>query len=175
MRDELNRVPRRVLIYFAATALVGILLASASVSADVVSPPPDECPVGSLGDTCHGGPYCRLSECTDDSRCDDGMTCQEVDLCVGGHHCYGRIGDGTTMQTSEGLCGDEGECERGDCETVRVCAPEPEPEAEEEEESTTPATQGAGCAIASSGSAAGLCFGLALMAVVLLRLRRRRS
>lgn len=173
MRYEPNRANRRVSLCLAMLALAGVLFVGATAGADVVSPPPEECPVGSSGHTCHGGPYCGLSECTDDSRCDDGMTCQEVQLCVGSHQCPGRIDEGTTHQTSEGLCGEGGECDSGACETVRICAPTPEPEPEEEEESTTPATEGTDCAIASSESAAAVFFGLALVAVVALRLRRQ--
>ena len=181
MRNELNRVNRRFSWYLAGLAVAGILFASVTGSADVVPPPPDECPIGSDGDTCHGGPYCRLSVCTDDSNCREG-TCQELEICVGSFLCPGRMGPGMTMQTSEGACTGGAECDSGTCETVRVCAPTPEPEPEDDDNdndtdgesgSTAPATQGAGCAIASSRTAGALFFGLAFFAAVMLRARRR--
>ncbi len=51
-------------VMLSGLAVLG-LVASASVAmADVVDMEPDNCPDGSRGATCHGGPYCAPIECT---------------------------------------------------------------------------------------------------------------
>ena len=59
--------------------------------ADAVGPPPADCPAGSFGDSCHGGPFCRPSTCESDAACAGGEICQEVKVCVGGVQCGGGI------------------------------------------------------------------------------------
>lgn len=75
-----------------ATALVG---SSSVASADIVSPPPDDCAPGARGHLDHAGGWCGPTTCTADADCLDlarfaaswggvahGYTCTAVDLCV---------------------------------------------------------------------------------------------
>ncbi len=51
-------------------------------AADVVGPPPDHCPNGSIPDSSHAGPTCWPSVCTTNSDCSGGEVCVERALCV---------------------------------------------------------------------------------------------
>ena len=87
-------------LVFAAT--LGVSLLPAGVAhADVVMPPPEDCPPGQVGTTSHGGPSCAreapkncapgyrgeiggscvLAACSSDPECEAGTRCLQVDAC----------------------------------------------------------------------------------------------
>lgn len=86
-------------VAFAAT--LSVLLSSVVARADVVMPPPDDCPQGQVGTTSHGGPACTreapkncapgyrgelggscvLAACSSDEECEAGTRCVQVDAC----------------------------------------------------------------------------------------------
>jgi len=87
--------------------------------ADVVDRPPADCPQGSVGDTCHGGPFCRPMTCSMDSECVGDATCQDVMACIGSIDCTGG-GGGTaadppiptiTGPCKDGVCGADTTCQ----------------------------------------------------------------
>ncbi len=97
------------------------LLATPSAWADMVPPPPDNCPSGATGESCHGGEYCRPYTCDDDSSCSGGRVCREEQICVGQYHCPGGIYGGESFPDSfESMCAN-GSCTAGTCETMKVC------------------------------------------------------
>ena len=99
-------------------ALLFLLFASAA-HADAVPGEPDTCPEGAVGDTDHGGPFCRPTECAAAIECkkkagywgkDKSFDCKpSVGLCVkkasGGH--------GSDRPTALGECDDDGDCSGG--------------------------------------------------------------
>jgi MYXO-CTERM domain-containing protein len=83
-------------------AAIAALLLSAPARADVVMPPPTDCPRGQVGVTSHGGPRCEieapkdcpngwdgalggtciLRPCANDSECGEGKECVEHAVCL---------------------------------------------------------------------------------------------
>ncbi|MDC3954948.1 hypothetical protein [Polyangium jinanense] len=118
--------------------------------ADVVGPPPDECPEGTEGGSCHGGPYCRPIECTSDAECGNGETCKDQPLCVSTISCVGLLPpDASPMDFEtpkiEALCPNGNECMQGaTCKTQKVCV--------SAASSSDGNDSGCGCRLASSGS-----------------------
>ena len=111
-----------------ASLLVTVLHRDAR--ADAVGPPPADCPAGSFGDSCHGGPFCRPSTCESDAACAGGETCQEVKVCVGGVQCGGGIEtlDDPPIPTFVGLCKDDGTCDgEATCQPLKQCVGAPDP------------------------------------------------
>lgn len=140
--------------------------------ADVVGPPPDDCPEGTQGQSCHGGPYCSPDACTTDGDCGAGETCAEVDACVGSVVCAGMLPPDADIEdyrvdTVEGLCPD-GTCTSGDCRTVRLCVADSPPPGGGDD-------GGCGCRIAppTGGSRAAWLVPLLPVALVLRRRARR--
>ena len=82
-------------------ATLGAFLTARVALADVVMPPPDDCPPGQVGTTSHGGPSCTreapqncapgyrgevggscvLAACSSDPECEAGTRCVQVDTC----------------------------------------------------------------------------------------------
>lgn len=107
-----------VVLLHAAISFFGV-----EARADAIDPPREDCPEGSRGESCHGGPYCApASACVDDSSCAEGETCQELDLCIGRIDCAGgwTPGEHFWEDTVTGTCSG-GSCSSGSCETRRVC------------------------------------------------------
>src|SRR5688572_2122441 len=80
--------------------------------ADVVRPEPEDCPVGSVGDTSHCGPICRMLECTGDGECNGGDTCQPTKACLHVGNCLmppPKVHGGAC--SPEGTCGGKDTCE----------------------------------------------------------------
>ncbi|HJL17774.1 MAG TPA: hypothetical protein RMH99_19065 [Sandaracinaceae bacterium LLY-WYZ-13_1] len=121
---------------FASFALAALVAAPAPVFADVVSPPPTDCPEGSGPvDFCHGPPTCSASTCATDEDCAGELVCRDRDLCTLEHCCSGRCcamdcGSPPTKYTHvEGPCGAGGTCDGfgASCTSIRVCVrPSPE-------------------------------------------------
>jgi MYXO-CTERM domain-containing protein len=144
-----------------AASLALVLFAASPALADVVGPPPEECPAGSRPSTAHSGPFCApTTSCEADADCETG-TCTEVRQCIETRGCGGLEppdAEPCTLEHVVGPCGDDGACEIGVCESRRAC-------------------DAGGCTVAAPGDprAGGLTWGAAaLLAGGLLRARRRR-
>lgn len=102
-------------IALSATAL----LAAPPARADVVPEPPMDCLDGTVGETCHGGPYCAPDTCTTDAECDAGKVCKDRDLCTATIDCGGMGGPAPTTEVTAS-CGEA--CPAGDtCSVLKVC------------------------------------------------------
>lgn len=111
----------------ASLAALALLLLSSDAHADAVPPEPDDCPEGAVGDTDHGGPHCRPTECTTSSECKDkagywgrdkSFTCKaDVGLCVKVVDIvYGK------RPTAMDDCDDDGDCDDGaKCIVTKRC------------------------------------------------------
>ncbi len=150
------------------TALAVIVALRSTALADVVGPPPTDCPTGSHGASCHGGAYCAPVTCVDSSSCTNGTTCLEVKWCIGQISCAGRWPFDAARpltDTFEGSCEGGGTCTKGTCKTIKVC--------------TVPGGsspgRGCSCSIASRTSPSDRAPGwLVPVLAALLFLRRRR-
>jgi hypothetical protein len=96
---------------------------SGSALADVVNPPPTDCPAGSVGQVSHAGPYCRADDCSADAtRCAAPSPCQSQALCsveIAG----ASMGGPFTVNNVVGPCAADGTCTKGVCTTQSVCMP----------------------------------------------------
>src|SRR5688572_26829168 len=91
--------------------------------ADVVGPEPESCPAGTIGRSCHGGPYCAPRGCAMDAECGEGAACVERTLCITRIGCAGGLppdADPADFEVDqvEGSCPDD--C-GGECRAERVC------------------------------------------------------
>lgn len=141
------RTPRHAPTRAALAALL-LLSGSRHARADVVGDPPPDCPAGSVGSVCHGGPFCRPVTCTADAECSDGGTCQDVMACIGGIQCGGLEGGGDPpIDTFEGVC-DKGACTgKSVCTAIKQCLPAGDP--------TTGGTATGGSGSATGGATTG--------------------
>jgi MYXO-CTERM domain-containing protein len=153
-----------------------VWLLAPAAAADAVPPPPDSCPAGSAGDSCHGGEYCRASGCTSDSDCSGGMACRELELCIGQIDCAGGWDPDagpSYSPTVEGSCSGGSACSAGSCELRRVCAmPGAGSSSGGEAEGPIEVDQGCGCSLPGTAGAGSLA-GLGFVAALGLGLRRR--
>lgn len=95
------------------------LLAAPPARADVVPEPPIDCLDGTVGETCHGGPYCAPATCATDADCDAGEVCKDTDLCTATIDCGGIDGPAPTTEVTAS-CGEA--CPAGDtCSLLKVC------------------------------------------------------
>ena len=148
-------------------ALLALLLVPSTAAADAVGPDPTDCPLGTVGTSCHGMEYCRPLSCTSSSDCDAGEICQSRDLCITSGTCGGLMPPDAepppprTVVTAS--C--SGACAEGACESRMVCVPD----------GTPPGTGdgGCGCRVAGAGSP---WLGLGAIALIgaLIAARRRR-
>ncbi|WP_096326016.1 MYXO-CTERM sorting domain-containing protein [Nannocystis exedens] len=96
--------------------------------ADVVEEPPADCPAGTKGNTCHGGPFCSPLKCFSDAECTDGATCQDTKGCIGWVDCGGGDGGPDPTPTLSSLCDGGEACGAGEtCEAIKLCLPVVEP------------------------------------------------
>jgi MYXO-CTERM domain-containing protein len=132
-------------------ALVALLLLApgARARADVVESPPEDCPPSSVGDTCHGGPFCKLITCTMNTDCTDGATCQDVMACVGSISCGGLEGGGDPpIPTTTGPCKEGGTCDgEALCKPIKQCVAPVDPTT-----GGTPTTGGSATGTATTGT-----------------------
>lgn len=95
--------------------------------ADVVPEPPADCPEGTEGQTCHGGPFCQPRVCTQNGDCGVGATCQDQALCIAGIDCSGGWEPDaapTLLQNAVGTCAGGAACGApSTCMTLKVCVP----------------------------------------------------
>lgn len=103
--------------------LILVLLCEGEARADVVGPPPKNCPAGyTRGDTCHAGPYCRLLPCVDNIKCSAGTTCQQHKLCIRKIDCSGRSPTPYWIDDVKGSCEGGALCSKGGtCTAVKIC------------------------------------------------------
>ncbi|MDI1447561.1 hypothetical protein [Polyangium sp. 6x1] len=110
---------------FGLSALASV--APTPARADVVGPPPDDCPEGTVGATCHSAPYCSPVACTSDAECGRGETCQDKPLCASTIVCAGLLPPDADLMDYErtkivGPCSDANACASGaTCKTQKVC------------------------------------------------------
>src|SRR5512137_443367 len=84
---SMRTIPAMIMV---AAILLGT---SGHARADVVGPPPDECPMGSQPGQSHSGPYCGPDLCQTDheaNRCSATESCQAMPLCVENRDYGGR-------------------------------------------------------------------------------------
>jgi MYXO-CTERM domain-containing protein len=148
--------------------------------ADVVGPPPTDCPSGSVGASTHSGPYCAPADCHTDMDCTGGATCQPMAVCIAQQACGGNgsfvdVGlypDGgaipaCTVDAMHGFCGVGAICSMGGaCPTRTVCYAPPS--------ATPPASGGCRCQVGAREAGGLTVVGLAGLALVIAARRRRR-
>jgi len=149
-------------------AMMAICHAS-SARADAVGMPPTDCPNGSWGESCHGGEFCTPSYCTDDGDCDDGRTCEVLDVCVARIDCAGGWnpeGEHYWNDTFQGLC-TEGpdDCITGVCQAISVCV--------SSDDASLSGRYACGCRAAGSSTSGWTPAAVLAVAVVALATRRR--
>lgn len=131
----------------------GLSLAG-TAAADVVPPEPTDCPAGSIGATCHGGPFCRPDTCDTQADCDAGFICEDTQACISTIDC-GGIGGPAPTDAFEGLCGGDGSCATGTCEARKLCLPEGGATAVSSSATTSGAGAGASSSVAGGNGGNG--------------------
>lgn len=159
-----------------------LLLLCADAHADKVMPPPEDCPVGSEGESSHAGPYCRPLDCGSDTDCEGGRVCREQPLCMK-TRAYRERHDNQehTRQEVTGVCGEGGAClDPSSCQAGKRCvaaaaAPSPATPPPASRPQPAPAPQvppkASGCAV--EGGVGAPVLPLVLVALVVLALQRR--
>jgi hypothetical protein len=121
-RNRTHAATSLVLAMAAAMTLLG-----GAAEADIVRPPPENCPTGSSGQTGHSGPYCAPRKCTADSACAKGERCEARKLCVKSKTLGGgrriRKEPPPTVEEVVGTCAGGSKCAAGSCTSLRVCVP----------------------------------------------------
>jgi hypothetical protein len=125
----MRRSKSRALLLLAAFGLSVVSTASTLALADALGPPPTGCPDGTIGDSCHGGQYCRAVTCNSTADCDAGQSCVPRGYCMTPVTCGGaiRLPDGgpvtTTVPSAGPVCTGATDCTGGaTCTTQNVCA-----------------------------------------------------
>ncbi|MEQ9320971.1 MAG: MYXO-CTERM sorting domain-containing protein [Polyangiaceae bacterium] len=109
-------------LLFATFVFLSLSFAS-TAAADAVPPEPTDCPAGSIGSTCHGGPFCRPDTCDTANDCDAGFICEDTQACISTIDC-GGIGGPAPTDAYEGPCGSGDSCTDGTCQPIKICLPE---------------------------------------------------
>ena len=92
-------------------------------AADVVGPPPDRCPNGSIPDSSHAGPTCYPSVCSGNGDCGQGEVCVERALCIEPVMGWSHGGQ-FSMDHAVTSCDGSGVCPPGaTCESDHRCMP----------------------------------------------------
>ncbi len=99
--------------------VLATMLWISAARADVIRPPPEQCPDGSRPTSTHAGPHCTPRDCENGEPCDEGLECQRVPLCVVERRFVSRAGPSST-RVIEGACPD-GSCAAGECQQMPVC------------------------------------------------------
>ena len=107
------------------TVMVWSLLGTSLAWADVVNPPPEDCPAGTQGSTCHGGPHCAPVDCGA-AGCKDGLECREVKYCAGVVNCAGMLmpDEDPSQYDTDAIyttCDADESCDMGTCQAFKVC------------------------------------------------------
>lgn len=119
-------------VWCALGVVLGLLVGWDAVAfADVVGPPPEDCPEGTMEASTHAGPVCWARECTGENAvtCNAPQSCQPRSYCIRDvvddrdNHYPDAVG----LCDAQGQCGDDYErCFPGDtciveCETLELC------------------------------------------------------
>jgi len=104
--------------------VVALVACASAARADVVMPPPEVCPDGASGESCHGGEYCRPWTCVDGRRCRGETSCRDFGVCIRQFDCAGRGGPWYTDEVI-GTCDNGEPCAGGECKKLLACAPPP--------------------------------------------------
>jgi hypothetical protein len=134
-------LPRMLTTSLVVVAALAWLLATPAAQADVVEPPPDDCPAGTEGSSSHCGSYCWPQICVDSSDCTGGKTCQALALCLEQTECGSHWDPDAApviINKASRSCASGAACASGTCETIDVCAEDQSGEALEVD-------QGCGC------------------------------
>lgn len=169
----------RSLASHSLAALLALVLggASAPVRADALSPPPTDCPEGSVGASSRWGTHCEWRPCGD--ACPTNMrgemlACsgREIAMCVeSSSYAAQNVQQGPrvvsmpaeTWNVAHGPCGADGSCARGQCVRARACvAP------------GSPAAGGGMCSAARGPLGHGAGMAIAAIGVAILTRRRAR-
>ena len=162
------RVGGLVLMAALAVSVVGF-----DARADVVEPPPEDCPPGTYADSNHGGPHCAAGYCPDAGACPEDMPCQPTDFCVEETYVVTMSG-AFTLEAVVGACPDGQTCDAGVCQRLDVCYGELEGLPRSQVAPNADDDGGCGCrAGAGSGTSAWAALALPL-AVGTIRRRRLR-
>lgn len=92
---------------------------SAPAFADVVMPPPSQCPEGSKPTTSHAGPTCEPTTCKKDKDCKSGQRCVSWPLCVEKRRGYSH-GFPFTVMHATAVC-PKNTCAKGSCQKAMRC------------------------------------------------------
>lgn len=161
-------------------ALVALVLFASPARADVVMPPPDDCPAGTTPATSHTGPHCVLAPPCDEAACSAGERCAPVRLCQTQVACGGWSVGNPDCHETHVTAGPE--C-AGTWIEHPACAAEVAAETSTEttettETETAPATvpeRGGGCAHCTVGRASPPGAALVVLALALAARRLRRQ
>jgi hypothetical protein len=107
--------------WFVVLLALTLFVCSGAAWADMVQPPPENCPPGTYGASTHAGQYCVPRPCVGAGGCATGTACAIKRLCFSERPYTNMTGSGT-VNAIEGSC-DDGLCVRGDCRAMRVCLP----------------------------------------------------
>lgn len=133
--------------------------------ADVVDPPPENCPAGTNPGSSHSGPICSpRPACMSDVMCGGGEACEEVRLCVVQRPCGGLLPPDAGpcfIDHAVGFCGADGSCGEGTCVIRDVCAAP-----------GSTSGGGCGCSVTRGPSAIAIAAAFALLSLVLGRRMR---
>lgn len=102
------------------TWIMTIATYSGWAQADVVSPPPADCPEGSSGAVSHAGPFCAAIDCSADASKCGVRGCESRSICL--EDIEGVSAGGPfTVKNVKGPCAADGTCAVGTCTTLSVC------------------------------------------------------
>lgn len=166
--------------------MVTLMLAGAGPAAgDAIGPGKPDCPPGTTGDSDHYGSYCAAGTCQNVAACAPKQRCQAHALCVQQVVYHSPRGD-THRARAMGTCSKTRPCKApAKCVVARRCVPENTPLPDITRETApvskvtpgggAPQKQGCGSCVVGPGSpgAGGGVIGLLLMALLVLRRRRR--
>lgn len=154
---------------------LALLFVTAPALADVVGPPPDECPRASTPSSSHSGPLCVPSNSCDPASGCDGGACVAIKQCIEKVACGGMMPPDAgpcTVDNVVGECGSGDSCSVGTCTERSICST-----GSDGSSSTSGSNDddgGCGCRAAGGDSAPeGAAWLLLLGAVALGRGRRR--
>jgi MYXO-CTERM domain-containing protein len=163
------------------------LLGAPAAYADAVPQAPETCPPGTIGQSSHAGPFCRVTTCSTDADCErwsarKQYVCRRVaPVCVGEmdvsapHMRVPDAGRGTT-KVADAACGPGGTCSPGwTCETASRCVDADGPAAAGPSGGTGTGKSGCGCRVgAEQGGDVVAAIGAGALLVGIARRRRER-
>ncbi|MFO0747107.1 MAG: hypothetical protein U1F43_15810 [Myxococcota bacterium] len=150
---------------------LGCLAGGGTARADKIPGPPETCPPGATPESCHGGPYCAVTECDPSTPCPAGMGCQPVEGCFRRLNCAGDVNPEDLPRYVRWSFDAPCDAARSCCSTRSICVAAAPPA-----RSATPATATAAPSAPTRSACAGGGADLGLfLASAALALRRFRS